>query len=215
MSHSIELKDCNVVIIANDFNVTIMNNIWLYKNKIFTESELLNSINLPVRVEVRTDYCLLSVDPKKLQFSVDPGTENAKDIIISKIGALVKLLPHTPFSAAGLNFTYFITPDKDDIHGLTKSLFCNQTATLFEGLDEDNIRFGGYFSQDFMGTRFRLDAKPIKLINGDRSEEKIQFAYNFNINLSPENAQENISGLLDKWDMAKRHTETLTDKINK
>lgn len=214
MSHSIELKDCNVVIIANDFNITIMNNIWLYKSKIFTESELQNSINTPVRVEVSTDNCLLSVSPKKLQFSIDPKTENSKEIIISKIGTIVNLLPHTPFSAVGLNFTYFVTPDKNDIHGLTKSLFCNQTAPLYEGLDEENIRFGGYFSQDFMGTRFRLDAKPVRFMNGDHTEEKIQFAYNFNINLSPENAEGKISELLNMWDVAKKHTETLTGKIN-
>lgn len=214
MSHTIELKDCTVVIVANDFNVTIMNNIWLYKNKIFSEEDLNNSINLPIQVEVRAENYALNVVPNKLQFSVNPQYEQAKDVILSKVGEIVKLLPYTPFSAAGLNFTYFISPDKNDIHGLTKSLFGNPTTKLFEGLDDQNIRFGGYFNQDLMGTRFRLDAKPITIKSKDHKEEKIQFAYNFNVNLGTEDAVDKIFELLDKWDEAKQHTLKLTEKIN-
>jgi len=37
MNHGIDFIDSNVVIIANTFNVNILNPVWMYKNKIFSE----------------------------------------------------------------------------------------------------------------------------------------------------------------------------------
>lgn len=214
MTHSIELVDCNIVIVANDFNVTIVNNIWLYKNEIFTEDELKDSINLPVNVEVRADNCIFSVVPNRLQFNVNTKYADAKELILSKIGKLVKKLPHTPFAATGLNFIYHITPQGDDVGSLSKRLFCNNGAMLFDGLEEQqNSRFGGYFSYDLMGARFRLDAKPIKIAKDGGFDEKLQFSYNFNVDLTSEDPVENIIRLIKMWDEAKEYTKNLTEKI--
>ncbi len=214
MNHNIDFVDCNIVIIASTFNINILNTVWLYKNKIFTEKELQGATCLPVIVEVQSDNFRFHIVPERLQFSISTKYKNAKKLILSKIGQLVKLLPHTPFTAVGLNFTYHVTPSDKDIYKLTRSLFCNERSKLFNDLEEENVRFGGYFSKDLLGTRFRLDAKPISVVMQNNKKEMLQFAYNFNISLSQEDDHNTIIALFNKWDEAKRICQELTNKIN-
>ncbi|MBU0464553.1 MAG: hypothetical protein KKE12_13285 [Proteobacteria bacterium] len=214
MNHNIDFVDCNIVIIAATFNVNILNTVWLYKNKIFTEKELQGATCLPVIVEAQSDDFRLHIIPDRLQFSINTKYKNAKELLLSKIGRLVKLLPHTPFTAAGLNFTYHVTPSDKDIYKLTRSLFCNEQSKLFTDLEEENVRFGGYFSKDLLGTRFRLDAKPISVVMQNKKKEMLQLAYNFNVSLNQEDDHNTVIGLFDKWDEAKRICQELTNKIN-
>jgi len=130
MDHKIELKDCNVVIIANNFSITTINTVLLYKNKIFTEKELQGATYLPVVIEVKTDKFHLNLLPDRLQFSINPTYSNTKALILSKIGKLVKKLPHTPYVAAELNFIYHVTPADKEIYTLSRSLFCNEQSKL-------------------------------------------------------------------------------------
>jgi len=65
-----------------------------------------------------------------------------------------------------------------------------------------------------IGTRFRLDAKPIKVNIPDKGIEAVQFSYNFNIDLSPSDDSEKIFELIEKWDDAKRIAQTITEKTN-
>ncbi len=216
MNATIELKDCNFVIVANNFNLSIINTVWLFKNQIFTEDELQGSTNLPVMVQLQSEYFQMLLTPDRLQFSVNPDTEGQKDLIKTKIGKLINTLPHTPFVAAGINFTFFITPKDKNIHSLSRSLFFNEQSNLFKDIetDTDDARFGGYFSKDLIGTRFRLDAKPIKVNIPDKGIEAVQFSYNFNIDLSPSDGSEKIFELIEKWDDAKRIAQTITEKTN-
>ncbi|MBW2740580.1 MAG: hypothetical protein JRE64_17445 [Deltaproteobacteria bacterium] len=214
MNHNIDLVDCNIVIIATTFNVNILNTVWLYKNKIFTEEELQGTTCLPVLVEAQTNDFRLHLIPDRLQFSISPKYKKAKELLLLKIGGLIKLLPHTPFKAAGLNFTYHVTPSDKDIYKLSRSLFCNEKSKLFDDLDEENVRFGGYFSKDLLGTRFRLDAKPIKVAVQNIKKEMLQFSYNFNISLTQDDDHTKIIDLFNKWDAAKSICQELTNKIN-
>ena len=215
MDHHIELKDCNIVIIANNFNTSIINTVWLYKNNIFSEKEIQGSTSLPIMVEVQAKDYIFHLIPDRLQFSVNPMYEAAKELLISKIGKLIQLLPHTPFSAAGLNFTYHVKPSDEDISKLSRSLFCNNQSKLFNNLTTDDVRFGGYFSKNLIGTRFRLDAKPITISKKAIKEEFLQFSYNFNINLNVDDSNTTkIIDLFNKWDEAKKICNKLTSNIN-
>lgn len=214
MKNEIVLKDCNVVIIANTFNISIINTIWLFKNGIFSEEELQGATCLPVIVDIRTENFHLNLIPDRLQFSTNPNLKNAKELIINKIGKFIKTLPHKPFVACGLNFTYHIKPTNGDIYSLSRSLFCKEDSKIFEELNDKEVRFGGYFSKDLIGTRFRLDAKPVKIKSPESMEEVLQFSYNFNINISPGDDYKVINNLLEKWDEAQEITLNLTNKIN-
>ncbi len=76
------------------------------------------------------------------------------------------------------------------------------------------VRFGGYFSKDLLGTRFKLDAKPISVTMKNEKKEMLQLAYNFNIRLTQDNDQTTIIDLFNKWDEAKSICQNLTNKIN-
>lgn len=219
MNHIIEFIDQNVVVVAKNFNVAILNLVWLHKNGIFTEEELQGATCLPVTVEIRSDIFRFSIVPDRLQFSVKPGNISVKDLISSKAGKIISLLPHTPFVAAGLNFIYHVTPGDGDIHSLTRALFCNEKSRLFDGLDSDDVRFGGYFSKNIIDTRMRLDAKPISINKKSEIEEKLQFSFNFNINLNinlgQDNNYQNVIELFSKWDDAEKITKDTINKINR
>lgn len=214
MNHSIDFIDCNIVIVANTFNVNILNPVWMYKNKIFSEKELQGATCLPVVVEVRSDNFRLNITPDRLQFSIDTKYNNPKKLIISKIGRLIEFLPHTPFTAVGLNFTYHVTPSDKDINKFTRSLFCNEQSKLFKDLEEKDVRFGTYFSRNILGTRFKLDAKPITVTMQNQKKEMIQFSYNFNLNLGQNDDYQAIIDLFYKWDEAKSICREFTDRIN-
>lgn len=213
MAHVIELKDCNVVVIASNFNISIMTPVWLFKYDIFTEEELKGSTCLPVVVEVRTKDFNFNLVPDRMQFSVNPACDDVKGLISAKVEKIITLLPHTPFVAAGLNFTYHVSPEDGNISSLGRSLFYNEKAKLFEGLDTDDVRFGGYFSRDIIDTRMRLDAKPVTLKMGDQEEEKLQFSFNFNINLKPDDGPDKIIELFAKWDQAEKISKEITEKV--
>lgn len=213
MSHTIELKDCNVVVVANNFNVPIINTIWLYKNNIFTEKELHGATCLPVIVDIKTQHFKLNLVPERLQFSIEPGYNNIKELMLSKIGRLVEMLPHTPFVAAGLNFIYHVTPEDGDMYTLGRSIFCNNQSKLFEDLDSKDVRFGGYFSKDLIDTSFSLNAKPITIKTEQSIHEKFQFSYNFNVNLNRDEGHEKIIALINKWDEANTITQNYNAKI--
>ncbi len=214
MNHKIELVNCNTVIIASTFSVNTLNSVWLYKNKIFTEKELREARHLAMILEVQTNNFHLQIIPDRLQFTISPKYKNTTKLLLSKIGNLIKLLPHTSFLAVGLNFTYHVAPLDKDICKLSRSLFCNEKSKLFNDFKEQNVRFGGYFSKDVLGTRFRLAAKPIEVENKNIKKEILQFSYNFNLALTQNDNYNKVIDLFSKWNMAKSICRKLTNKIN-
>ena len=213
MTPTIELKDCNLVIVANTFNVSIINPVWLFKNNIFTEEELNGATSLPVMVDIATETFNLNLIPERLQLSIRPAVENKKELILAKIGKLIEALPHTPFIAAGLNFTYHVIPEDKDVGSLTRSLFCNTQSKLFEGLEASNVRFGGYISQDVLDMRYRLEAKPVARTKSKKTQEVLSISHNFNKNITHDDDHNMVLNIINKWDDAKEIAQKTTNKI--
>lgn len=215
MKHEIELVDCNTVIVANNFNISLINIVWLFKNEIFTEEELKGATSIPVMLEIQSpDNFKFNLVADRLQFSVNPTQEDKAGIIIEKVGKLVETLPHTPYSAVGLNFVYHVTP-ANTIEDLGRSLFFNNNSNLHKAFDNDNSRLGGYFSTDKLGGRLRLDIKPITInFPNKKPVEKMQFSYNFNFAIDQENGVKKITQIFQKWDEANCLSNELTAKVN-
>ena len=213
MSSIVELIDSNIVIIAHEFNLSVINSIWLFKNNIFTEEELQGRPSLPVFVEAQSKDFNFKIVPERLQFSISPKCDNASHLISSKVAKIINELPHTPYTAAGFNFTYHIFSKDMDIATLTRSLFCQHGSKLFSDFNTDDARFGGYFSKNIIGARLRLDAKPVTFQKQDKEEERLQLAYNFHITLSPQDDSSIILDFLEKWDKAKKITQEITSKL--
>jgi hypothetical protein len=114
------------------------------------------------------------------------------------LGAIVRTLPHTPYRALGLNFSWHLTPNDGDIAGLTRRLFFDPNRALYRQFDVENAHFGGYLSKDVAGFRLRLDIKPILVPTAAEPENRLQFGFNFHRDLG-EAAAGQIEEGLQRW----------------
>lgn len=215
MSLKRQLIESNLVIVANQFDLSTINSIWLLKKKIFSIDELQERFPLPIIVEARSADFIFVLDPNRLQFWIMPECNTANELLATKIAQLIKELPPQPYVASGFNFTYHIVSENRDFGELTRSLFCQPDSKLFNDFNTSDARFGGYFSKNIIGTRLRLEIKPIIFQQGNKTiGERLQFAFNFNMNISSEDKEQCILDFLQKWDEAKNITYTIMDKIN-
>src|SRR5579862_3971247 len=101
----------NVVIAAHNLNPTISSQLWLVKQKIATEDAFLPGCVFtdPVVNVQAKDFTLL-VLPEQFQFAPRVSRELERDLVIEKVGAFVRALPHTPYRAVGLNFLWHVQP---------------------------------------------------------------------------------------------------------
>ena len=207
-----ELTVSNIVVVADKFNPSLFSQVWLDKYEILTEKEYKgDQIYTPVFAQAQSDTFSLQVWPERLQFAYKGDEEDATDLICSKVGKIVELLPHTPYKALGINFTWHIWID-DDLRfaDFDRSIFWNNSA-LHSSFDSEDARFGGYFSKDVLETRLRLDIKPIV----KKDKEVLQAAFNFQVDLTKGHAVELTQKSLRNWNTLKNNSEEISDVISK
>src|SRR5207253_8065118 len=103
--HAMELLGQNVVVTANQFNPSIVTQFWLVKEGVASENEFEGSCIFTEGVsQVQTKTFQLVVVPQMLQFTPSPDAEKQGDLASAKVGKIVRALPHTPYTAIGLNF---------------------------------------------------------------------------------------------------------------
>src|SRR5262249_40918164 len=94
-----------VVIVAQQFNPTIFTQHWLIDRGILARDELMEgSLFSDFVVQVRSRYFQMLVLPEQLQFVPSVACEAQQQLLIDKVGAIINLLPQTPYKALGLNF---------------------------------------------------------------------------------------------------------------
>lgn len=214
MDKNVELVSENVVVLANQFNLSIMNQHWLIENCIITQDDLQDSYTFtPVFALAKTKFFQLTLVPERLQIDLNPKTEKKIELIKSKIGTIVDKLPHTPFTALGFNFDYFLTTEDSSVEKYTRSLFFKPDSPLSSQFDEDNAKFGGYFSKDVSGFRLKLDIKPISIKSKDKIMDKIQLAFNFHLDLVGNDKSKTILKYLAKWDSMANITKDIVKLI--
>ena len=205
---SIDLAISNVVVAAHQFNPSIFKQLWLVKNHIVDEDDFGDGClfsDPAVKVESGR-FGLLVVAPQ-LQFVPKVPPEEQEQLIVEKVGAMVQALPHTPYTAVGLNFFWHLRPEDSDVPALTRELFHVPKKPLFRQFESEGSRFGGYFSKDILGCRLKLDIKPIFLPPEEEGEnnEVLQFAFNFHLDVPQEgdDAVRCIERQLGHWNEAR------------
>ena len=210
-----EMNPANVVIIARQFNPSIISQYWLIKNGIFTEEEIQpDSIFSPVIANVLSKDCQVLVLPEQLQFTSTLTDTAAQELLISKLGKIVQTLPHTPFIAVGLNFSWQVY-DEDDASNaaLGRKLFFRDDSPLYKFFDVDDARFGSYMSRDILGCRLKLDIKPVTVPCPEGASNRLHFGFNFHLQLIEDDKAESILNLFQKWDEAKETAVSLMKQI--
>ena len=115
------------------------------------------------------------------------------------VGSIVRSLPHTPFVGAGLNFTWDVWLENEDLGNLSRRLFAVPGNALFQAFEADDARLGAYLSKATLDCRMRLDIKPIK-----EGREKLRLLSNFHLDIPP-NTDDPVPRILEhlaRWDRA-------------
>ena len=210
-----EMSPANVVIIAKQFNPSIISQYWLIKNGIFTEEEIQpDSIFSPVIANVLAKDCQIMVLPEQLQFMSKLSDHSGQELLISKLGKIVQALPHTPYVAVGLNYSWQVY-DEDDASNaaLGRKLFFRDDSPLYKFFDVDDARFGSYMSSNTLGCRLKLDIKPVTVPCPGGVADRLNFGFNFHLQLTEDDKAESILNLFQKWDKAKETAISLMKQI--
>jgi hypothetical protein len=200
---SADLVNRSVTIVAQQFNPSVFTQLWLVKHEIIAEEEFesssLFSQNL---VQVTAKKFNLVVFAQQLQLAplVEQPAEGA--LVSGTISRIVKLLPHTPYTAIGMNFIWHMIPTNETAQELSRRLFGRQDALVYRHFAADDALFGAYLSKDFLGWRMNLDVRPVG--NQGSKEDRLQFAFNYHVDLThSEKPADTISTMISAWDQAR------------
>lgn len=199
----------NVVVVAHLFNPSVMSQLWLVKHRLVEEEEFEHGcVFTDELVHVRTKNFGIYLVPLQLQFNPLADRTNEQALIVEKLGSIINILPHTPYTAAGLNFVWHFTQEEAAIKTTTRKLFFKDESPIYGRFDTEDAHFGGYLSKNSLGCRLRLDIKPILV--QDSKENRIQFAFNYHLDVqSLENPVAAIADLLLRWDEARAESENI------
>ena len=208
-----ELVSSNVVIVAQQFNPSVFSQLLLVRNNIVSENgfhrECLFS---EMAAHVESDRFSLLVVPPQLQFVPKVAPPDQLEVVVEKVGAIVRSLPHTPYTGAGLNYVWHVWPQEESIHTLSRRLFFLQGTPLFDAFGAPDARFGSYLSMNILGCRLKLDIKPIVQERGDC----LQFAFNFHLDVPREPDPAVVTAIeehLRRWDDAKREADRILQMV--
>lgn len=195
----------SVVVVAQQFNPSVMSQLWLVGNGLATEDDFRQGyIFSDSVVQFQTREFQILVVPEQLQFSPKVEAEREQEVIRAKIGSIVETLPHTPYRAVGLNFMWQVTPETESVQALSRRLFFRDDLALFGAFDTADARFGAYLSKDSCGGRLRLEIKPITLKTADRTVESMNLAFNYNLDVAESTDRiPAILGMLERWNEAR------------
>lgn len=140
----ITLNSANIVILAENHNPAIVSVEWLKNKSIFDEEATNNFTNTPVFSFVEFPSFQLIVEPIRLQIALKtPSEENIPRL--EKAGQnYIKALPETPYSAVGLNYTWMVAFDDQEVAcQFLKNLLVADDKRLSDGLGTEYYEVGG------------------------------------------------------------------------
>ena len=149
---SIQLVASNVVVVAQQFNPSVVSQLWRAGNELATEADFRQGyVFTDTVVQLQASDFNMTLVQEQMQFIPKVDKDKEQALIEAKVGTIVSKLPHTPYRAVGLNFFWHLTPDLESVKDRTRTLFYRADSPLFKCFDSDNARFGAYLSTDTLG----------------------------------------------------------------
>jgi len=108
-------SSANIVILASNYNPSIVSKEWLYQRGIFTET-VKNFVHTPVFALVESEVFSLVVDEERLQIIAKKVTQDSLNALPSIAEKFVDILPETPYKGVGLNYHYNFPREEYDLH---------------------------------------------------------------------------------------------------
>ena len=156
MSNPFTLRGTNIVILARNYNPSIVSKEWLYEKNIVKET-VTNFVHTPPLSVVETERISFVLDENRLQISLKSITTESVESLPKIAACFVSCLPETPFVTIGFNYSYNIPKETSRL----KTLFALDDTKLKE-LFSENCEVGLIVSFPFKAFIVRMTAPPIR-----------------------------------------------------
>jgi len=171
------LTDANIVVLASNYNPSIVSKDWILEKGIITENPT-NFAHTPGFSHFESENYILTVSENRLLARVrkinDLNVADLPDIVHKYVGSL----PETPYTAIGFNYKWIIHPEKQEknIAGLFKDVFLNQKHKIkfTHAIGNANYTLGGIVYSMYEEFRFKA--------NIEFNEEGL-FSFNYHLSL--------------------------------
>lgn len=213
----------SAVIVGRDVNISILKPPWLLKHGILDEDELSSGdiVFTQLLMQVPTDCFDLLGTPDRLQVRLSSECQDPQAKVVRLIGGIVTTLPHTPFTALGFNFEYWLKPAEEaDYPDWNRARFGTSFA-VEASAEMPNARFGSFCSFDHFDMRVRVQLTPgrakteknTETPKNEPPEEGMITRINFHRNLAQPFQPTEVLETLARWETMASFAADLTKSI--
>lgn len=203
------------VVLAQAFNPSILSESWLLERGVVKEGEFgETAVRMPQLAQHRIGAVDLLVVPERLQTTFSPDDLDAMGRATELVLGISRDLPHTPFTALGVNFHYGIRFRDETFPQAVRRMFLRDDCPLAAHFDAPDAHFGAYFSRDFEGARFKLDVKPVRLSAEAGSVPGLRFAFNLHRDVTEQGDLDAIQQIEDCLNAAPRCRELAVSMVS-
>lgn len=183
----------SIVIVARNFNPSIIQEQWLLDKRVFSAGEISgNRLFSDQVVQFATEKVNFLMIPNQLQFTAkDKEIVEPRDYFAG-LENLILSLKETPYVAIGINFQWRISDV--DVKKFSHDEFYRDDIKILKSLNDNTAKLGTYISVNFDVMRLKLHVLPVEI----NQEDMVQFDFNFHCNLNNDNRADEIIQVLKK-----------------
>jgi len=208
-----EFIGSNAVIVARQFNPSVFSQLWLVDNELVRRDDFASEcVFSPLLTSVTCSRFKLLVVPEQLQFFPTVSESEEQELIQDVLVRIVRLLPHTPFVAAGLNFAWRVFSVEEHRGRVSRELFFRDGSALYSNFDTQDAAFGALLSKGVFGCRLNLSVKPI--ITPGVPKEDLEFMFNYHREFGDNTkSADSIEEFLNHWAPARAEAEKVLASV--
>lgn len=165
-------NNANIVVLASNYNPSIVSKEWLYQKGIFTQT-VDNFVHTPILALVENQEFGFVVDEQKLQLVVKRVTQDSLTNSAGMARKFVDILPETPYKAVGFNYRYSLAENVCNL----RTLFASKQSKL-KTLFSQDYQLGAMVVFSFENFVVTFTATPSLT-----KEQPIRIAFNFHANV--------------------------------
>jgi len=202
------------VLLASSFNPSIFSQVWLKEQELVRSDFGPVSVSTPQVAQHSVGKLDLLVVPDRLQLAFPPDDEDATEEAKGLVVGVVRLLPHTPIKALGVNFVYRVEVAREVLPSVCRRFFLSEACPLSDDFKEEHALVGAFFSRPFDSGRLRLDVRPLEEKAGEKGVIQMSFNFHWGLRLLDQQALvKRVTEALDGWRKARDTARQLVRKL--
>lgn len=166
-------NSASVVLLASNYNPSIISKEWLYQKGIFTEP-VNNFVHTPMLALIENENFGFVVDAQRLQIVIKRITQDNLAKSNAMVSKFVDILPETPYKTVGLNYHYTIAGKGFNLKG-----FLSPKLAKLKAVFSPSFQLGAIMVFPFEEFVATFTATPSLT-----QEQPIRIAFNFHANVA-------------------------------